>query len=392
MSGGTRHYDFAKELVKRGHSVTIVASSFHHTKYQEMKKYGEGEYLLEEVDGVKFIWFKTPAYSSNGIGRVINMLSYTLKALKFMPKLSQNKPPDIIVGSSVHLFAVWAAYRLSLRYKVPFIMEVRDLWPQTLIDMGISKWHPFVLLLGVLERYLYKKADKIISNLPYAYDYIGQFAGKEKFVWISNGVDLSNIKYTPKKSNGKFVVSYTGSIGVANNLQLLLDVVKRLKDKTNIYFRIVGDGAEKEKLKQYVEKYQLKNVSLENSVPKNEVTNILQNSDVLFLSLKDSPLYRFGISLNKLFDYMASGRVVVFAGNSKNNPINDANAGYSIRPDDVESLEKTLLEIYSLREIEREDIGKKLRKYCEENYSIKVLVDKFEFVLQTEIDSSSNHS
>jgi len=384
MSGGTRHYDFAKELVKRGHSVTIVASSFHYAKYQEMKEYGDSEYLLEAMDGIQFVWFKTPAYFGNGIGRVINMLSYTLKALKFMPKLSQNKP-DIIVGSSVHLFAVWAAYRLSLRYKVPFIMEVRDLWPQTLIDMGISKWHPFILLLGVLEKYLYKKADKIISNLPHAYEYIGQFVEKEKFVWISNGVDLSNIIYTPKESNGKFVVSYTGSMGVANNLQLLLDVAKRLKDKTNIYFRIVGEGVEKGKLKVFVNENNLLNVSIENSIPKNEVTNILQNSDVLFLSLKDSPLYRFGISLNKLFDYMASGRVIIFAGNSKNNPIKDADAGYGILPNDVIGLEKTILEIYDLPQEKRDAIGQKIRKYAEDNYSIEILVDKFEKLLEDEI-------
>jgi glycosyltransferase involved in cell wall biosynthesis len=312
------------------------------------------------------------------------MIFYTFKVLKYIPKLNLSKP-DIIVGSSVHLFAVWAAYKLSCIYNTTFVMEVRDLWPQTLIDMGISKWHPFIILLGWLEKFLYKKADKIISNLPYAYDYIGKFVKKEKFIWISNGVDLSNIKYTPKEKNDKFIISYTGAIGIANNLQILLDVAKKLKDNENIYFRIVGEGAEKEKLKVFVEENNLSNVSIENSVPKNEVTNILQNSDTLFLSLKDSPLYKFGISLNKLFDYMASGRVIIFAGNSKNNPIKDANAGYSIAPDDVEDLQKTILEIYNLSQEKRDKIGQKIRKYAEDNYSIEILVDKFEKLLVDEI-------
>lgn len=384
MSGGTRHYDFAKELIKRGHSVTIIASSFHYSKYQETKEYGNKEYLIEKIDGIDFIWIKTPAYFGNGISRVKNMISYTYKVLKYIPKLDLLKP-DVIVGSSVHLFTVWAAYKLSCRYKTPFIMEVRDLWPQTLIDMGISKWHPFIVLLSWLEKYLYNKADKIISNLPYAYDYIGQFVKKEKFEWISNGVNLSNIKYTSKEKSEKFVISYTGAIGVANNLQILLDVAKELKEKKDIFFRIVGEGAEKEKLKAFVKENNLLNVSIENSVPKNEVTNILQNSDVLFLSLKDSPLYKFGISLNKLFDYMASGRVIVFAGNSKNNPIKDANAGYSIAPDNVEVLEKTILEIYNLSQEKRDTIGQKIRKYAEYNYSIEILVDKFEKLLEDEI-------
>ena len=164
-----------------------------------------------------------------------------------------------------------------------------------------------------------------------------------------------------------------------------MEVAKKLKEKKDIYFRIVGEGAEKEKLKVFVKENKLSNVSIENSVPKNEVTNILQNSDVLFLSLKDNPLYKFGISLNKLFDYMASGRVVVFAGNSKNNPIKDANAGYSISPDDVEDLQKTILEIYNLSQEKRDKIGQKIRKYAEDNYSIEILVDKFEKLLEDEI-------
>lgn len=384
MSGGTRHYDFAKELIKRGHSVTIVASSFHYSKYKEMKEYGEKEYLEETIDDINFIWIKTPAYFGNGFSRVKNMLSYSLKVLKYIPSLDLAKP-NIIVGSSVHLFAVYSAYKLSKRYNTPFIMEVRDIWPQTLIDMGISKWHPFIILLGLLEKYLYKKADKIISNLPYAYEHIEKFVSKEKFAWISNGVDLSNIKYVEKEKNEKFIISYTGAIGIANNLQILLDVAKKVKDNENIYFRIVGEGAQKEKLKVFVEENNLSNVSIENSVPKNEVTNILQNSDVLFLSLKDSPLYRFGISLNKLFDYMASGRIIVFAGNSKNNPIKDANAGYSIAPDDVEVLQKTILEIYNLSQEKRDAIGQKIRKYAEDDYSIEILVDKFEKLLEDEI-------
>jgi glycosyltransferase involved in cell wall biosynthesis len=385
MSGGTRHYDFAKELLKRGHKVTIVASSFHYSKYQEMKEYKNKEFLLETIDEVDFIWIKTPPYIGNGLSRVKNMLSYSSQVLKIVPKLNLKKP-DIIVGSSVHLFAVWSAYKLSKRYNTPFVMEVRDLWPQTLIDMGISKWHPFIISLGWLEKYLYKKADKIISNLPYAYDYIGQFVKREKFIWISNGVDLTNIKYIPKEKNDKFIISYTGAIGVANNLQILLDVAKNLKENKNIYFRIVGDGAEKQMLKRFIIINDLQNVSIENPVPKNEVSKILESSDVLFVSLKDNPLYKYGISLNKLFDYMASGRIIIFAGNSKNNPIKDANAGYSISPDNVDLLEKTILEIYNLPNEDRIVIGQNIRKYAEENYSIEILVNKFEKLLKDEME------
>lgn len=384
MSGGTRHYDFAKELTKRGHNVTIVASGFHYSKYKEMKEYGNKEYLQESIDGVNFIWIKTPPYFGNGISRVKNMLSYTHKVLNIMPKLNL-KDPDIIIGSSVHLFAVYAAYKLSKKYNTPFIMEVRDIWPQTLIDMGISKWHPFIILLAWLEKYLYKKADRIVSNLPYAYQHIQKFVSKDKFIWISNGVDLENIKYIEKREANKFTISYTGAIGVANNLALLVDAAERLKNKKDIFFRIVGDGAEKEKLKELVKSKQLKNISVEDPVAKNEVSKILQSSDILYFNLKDSPVFNYGISSNKLFDYMASGRVIIFSTKAKNNPIKDADAGYTIEPDDIEQLEKTILEIYALQQDERNEIGRKIRQYAEDNYSISILTDKLEKLLDDEV-------
>ena len=384
MSGGTRHYDFAKELVKRGHRVTIVASSFHYAKYKEMKVYANKEYIQESIDGIDFIWIKTSPYVGNGVSRVTNMLSYTYKVLNIMPKLNL-KDPDIIIGSSVHLFAVYSAYRLSKKYNAPFIMEVRDIWPQTLIDMGISKWHPFILLLGRLEKYLYQKADKIISNLPYAFEHIQKFVSKDKFIWISNGVDLENITYIEKKQTNKFIISYTGAIGVANNLGLFVEVAEILKEKKDILFRVVGDGPEKGKLIQRVKSKKLENISIEDSVPKNEVVKILQSSDVLYFNLKDSPVFNYGISSNKLFDYMASGRVIIFSTKAKNNPLKDAGTGYTIEPDNLEQLKQTILDIYNLPQVERNSIGEKIRKYTEENYSISILTDKFEKLLEDEI-------
>ncbi len=388
MGGGTRHYDFAKVLTKRGHKVTVIASSFHYSKYKEMRTYGDKEYLQESYNGVDLVWIKTPPYFGNGASRVKSMLSYTYRVMKYIPALRLEKP-DIIIGSSVHLFAVWAAYRLSKRCHTPFVMEVRDLWPQTLIDMGISKWHPFILLLGWLERYLYRKADTIITTLPYAHNYIANYVPREKITWISNGIDLSTIPYIPKEKRDTLTVTYTGSIGVANNMELLIEAAQKLRAHTNIIFRIIGDGAEKERLKNLVAHHSLSNISIEASVPKTEVAQILIQSDVLFLSLKDSPLYKYGISLNKLFDYMAAGRVIIFAGDAQNNPIKDADAGFTIKPDDSGLLAKTILEIYNLPQEERLEIGRKIRKYAEENYSIELLAGRLEKILREEIDNKN---
>jgi len=387
MSGGTRHYDFARELIKRGHKVAIVSSSFHYSKYVEMKEYEEKEHICEYVDGIEWVWIKTPPYRGNGIARVKNMLSYTSKVLRIVPKLALSKP-DIIIGSSVHLFAVYAAYKLSQRYKIPFVVEVRDLWPQTLIDMGIPKQHPFIILLGILERFLYRKADKIISNLPYAYDYISAYAEPKKFEWISNGVDLRNIAYKEKKESSPFVVSYTGAIGIANNLEILVEAADKLKEDKNITFRIIGDGAEKEKLKEMVKTKGLTNITIEDPVVKSQIPDILAASDILYFNLKDSPVFRYGISSNKLFDYMAAGRVVIFSTNATNNPIKEANGGFTIAPDNVNELVDTIKHIVSMTHEQRAQMGKRNREYCEKFYSIKVLTDKLEKVLKDEVNNA----
>ncbi len=388
MSGGTRHYDLGKELVAKGHKVTIVASSFHYSKFVEMREYGDKESLEEDVNGVKFIWLKTRPYAGNGIGRVLNMLSYMKSAIKTLSSKNVKKP-DIIIGSSVHMFAVYAGYRLAKRYNVPFVMEVRDIWPKTLVDMGISKWHPFVILLGVMESFLYKKSDKILTNLPYAYEHIEQYVDRDKVVWISNGVDMDNIKYTPKEKSDKFVISYTGAIGTANNLQILLEVAKRLKGHEDIYFQIVGDGPEKPSLLRYKEEHELSKVNILDSVAKDKVSDILANSDVLFFNLKDSPIFQFGISSNKLFDYMASGRIIIFSSNAKNNPIKDSQSGFSIEPDNIEALEETILKIYKMPLEERVSMGLKARDYVEKNFSTKVLGDKLENFLKELVDSKN---
>ncbi len=383
MSGGTRHYDFAKELVKRGHKVTIIASSFHYSKYTEMKQYQNNQtYILETIDSIDFIWIKTPPYKGNGIGRVKNMLSYMNQSVRLLPQLNLAKP-NIIIGSSVHLFAVYAAYKLSKTYDVPFVMEVRDLWPQTLIDMGISKWHPFVILLGVLEKYLYKKADKIITNLPFAYQYIETLGiNRDKIVWISNGVDLDNIIYKQKQKTKQFIVTYTGSIGIANNLDILLDVAKKFDQQNDIVFKIVGEGPLKNILLKRIENENIKNITINDAVPKNKVSEILTKSDILYVGLKDSPLYRYGMSMNKIYDYMGAGRPIIFSSNSVNNPIADGNCGVTTNPDRKDELYDAIIKLHIMSQDERNKLGLNGHEYAKINFSIQVLVDKLENLLK----------
>jgi len=386
LPGGTRHFDFSKELTERGYNVTIFASSFHYSLLRETKDYGKSSYIIEDYDGVRFVWIKTSPYSRNDWRRVLNMLSYSVRAYNVAKKIDIEKP-DVIIGSSVHLFAVYTAYLLSKHYKVPFIMEVRDLWPQTLIDMGVSRWNPFVILLGILERFLYKRAQKIISVLPKAYEYITSLGiPLEKIEWIPNGVDLKRFEYIGNnlEKETKFKVLYTGAHGIANGLDVLLDTAKILKERgyNNIIMELVGDGPEKKRLMKRAIEEGLDNVSFKDPVKKDKVLKVQAEADILFFNLLAKDTFKYGISSNKLFDYLASGRPVIFASNASNNPVEEAKAGITVPSEDPEAVAEAIINLYKMSEKERLKMGENGRKYVKEYHDIPVLVDKLEKVIQ----------
>ncbi|CUV66262.1 Glycosyl transferase group 1 [Sulfurovum sp. enrichment culture clone C5] len=390
MSGGTRHYDFAKELIKRGYQVTIISSSIHYSTYKELKDYKENNYLKENIDGIEWIWIKTPIYVGNGARRVRNMLSFMHSVSSTVPKLNLIKP-DIIIGSSVHLFAVYAAYKLSKKYKVPLVMEVRDLWPQTLIDMGISKWHPFILLLAWLEKFLYKKANKIITLLPKAHLYIEKLGiEKEKIVWISNGANINHLKHTKKLDSNKFNVVYTGSVGVANDLSVLVGVANILKDKDEIHFTIIGNGVMKQGLINEAKNLNLKNITFLDPVPKSEVYNYLYSASLLYVGLKNLPLYRYGMSMNKIFDYMSVAKPVLFVSDIDENIVNDARCGFVIKNPSPNKIADLIEKISQMPSNELKILGKNGYDYMTKFFSTKVLCDKLENILKEVIDNEKS--
>jgi glycosyltransferase involved in cell wall biosynthesis len=386
--GGTRHFDLSKELVKKGHRVKIFASSFLYSRLKETQEYGKEEvYKLENYDGVEFVWIKTVPYTQNDFRRFYNMLSYCKNVKKAVSSLHDK--PDIIIGSSVHLFAVNTAFNISRKLKVPFVMEVRDLWPQTLIDLGMSKFHPFVLLLGYLEKKLYSKALKIITLLPKSAEFIAsKGVPNSKIEWIPNGISLEKFENLLDNypSNKIFTLSYTGAIGKANNLQVVLEAAKLLKEE-KVLFRIVGEGPERENLIKFKEENNLNNVEILPPVPKSEVIDILKSSDALIFNLEDSPVFKYGISSNKLFDYLAAARPIIFSAKASNNPVDEARAGITVPPNSPEEFSKAVLKLKNMTKEELREMGKRGFDYVKENHSIEKLSVKLEELLKKTIEN-----
>jgi glycosyltransferase involved in cell wall biosynthesis len=399
LPGGTRHFDLAKELVKRGWQVVIFASSFRHYIYKDFKLSPGKHWKLEDMEGVKFLWLRTLPYQRNDWHRVLNMISYMLRAWRLGRKLPRLIPevqrPDVVIGSSVHLLAVLAAYRVAKLYKARFIMEVRDLWPQTIIDMGeLSERSPLTQLIRTLERFLYRRAERIITLLPKAGEYIvAQGICEEKIIWIPNGVDLSRFQIRVRsKSEGSFQVMYLGAHGQANALDVLLQAAKIIQDEgyRNVKFVLIGDGPEKPHLMQMAEALQLRNVEFRASVQRTEVPRVLNSADAVALILNDLPLYRYGISLNKLYDYMAAGKPVLLAGNPANNPVEEAKCGIIVPPQNPQALADAIIRLYTTSPEEREVIGQRGREYVKEHYDIRRLVERLERTLKEVLEESSS--
>ncbi len=384
--GGTRHYALARELVRRGHRVTIVASSVEYLTRQERHLGPREIYRLEQVEGVPFLWLRTLPYRGNSLARVGNMLTFTWRVLRWAPRVL-TAPPDVIVGSSPHPFAAWAASRLAAHFRVPFVLEVRDLWPQSLIELGnFAPWHPFILGLAALERHLYRRAARIITLLPGAVDHIRAKGGDPaRVVWIPNGLDLTLVPPPqPPPEDGVFTVMYAGAHGRANGLDVALAAARELQRVAAppVRFVFVGDGPEKPALQAQARAWGLRNVRFEDPVPKREVYRRLQQADAFLMILRPSPVFRWGVSPNKLFDFMAMARPVLFCVQTPYNPVAEAGAGLSVPPGNAQALARALQQLAALSPRERWEMGLRGRRYVERAHAMPVLAARLEQTLQ----------
>jgi glycosyltransferase involved in cell wall biosynthesis len=298
------------------------------------------------------------------------------------------KKPEVIIGTSVHPLTVLAAYLLSINKKSRFIFEITDLWPQTLVDMGALPERSIITCtLRALEKFLFHKAEKIITLMPDAYKYItAKGILRDKVIWIPQCIELSLYDKTGQYTGElkkSFNVMYLGKHGVANELCIILEAALIVKEtKYPIQFIFIGDGAEKSNLINMAKEMSLTNVEFRDAVPKNEVPLVLSEADAFIVILKNIPLYQYGISLNKLCDYFAAGRPVIFAGKSSNNPVEEANSGISVPPEDPQAVADAIIRLIEMTPSQRLQLGTNGRLYVEKYHTVNKLADKMEIILK----------
>lgn len=387
-----RPYYLAKEWIKKGHKVLIVAASFSHLRKKNIEL--SDEYSTEQISGIDYLWIKTPEYFSNGLSRFKNMLTFVRKLNKRAKKIASDFKPDAVIASSTYPMDIVPAKKIAKLSNAKLVFEIHDLWPLSPQEIGgYSKFHPFIMFIQHFENKAYKKSDKVISILPKTLEHTKKHGlSEEKWTHIPNGIfmdDWNNsieipVTYTELfkelKQNGKKIIGYAGGHALSNSLDSFVEAAIALKDNNKYIFVLVGDGVEKENLKKKADN--ITNIKFLDSVNKKSIPDLLSYFDILYIGWNRSPLYRFGISPNKVFDYMMSEKPIIHAVEAGNDMVKDANAGLSIEPENPEKLVDAIKKLSTKSDNELKQMGMNGKKYVLENHEYSVLADKFLDVLK----------
>ena len=392
-AGSTRHgmefrpFYLAREWVRAGHCVQIVAASFSHIRAIQPEL---NDFVLDEqIEGIDYRWYATPSYQGNGAGRVKNMLAFMRALWRDGQRLARVFKPDVVIASSTYPMDIWPARRIAKLANAKLVYEVHDLWPLSPMELGrMSKWHPFIMWVQMAEDYAYRHADKVVSILPKAKEYMcSRGMAPQKFVYVPNGVDeeewaqSADLPQEVKESldalraKGLPLVGYAGTHGLSNALDVLLDAASRLKGKAEVV--MVGTGPDREALLARVASEGLTNVTMLPAISKQSIPRFLDDVDIAYIGWHPNPLYRFGISPNKLMDYMMAGKPVVHSVSAGNDPVTEAGCGITVPPGDVVAVVDAVLELAAMSQSARNCMGQAGKTAILQNQTYKVLAKRF---------------
>jgi Glycosyltransferase len=385
-----RPYYFAKEWIKQGHVVTIIAASFTHIRKKNPDV--ENDFQEISIDGIRYVWIKTPQYH-NIFQRVLNIYAFVSKLNRKAKNIVQRYKPDIVISSSTYNFDIYPAIKIARYAEAKLVYEVRDLWPLTPIELGgYSKYHPFIMAMQKAENVAYRKADSVVSVLPCVHSYMHQHGlDLKRLAIIPNGIpkedwNKENIKalsnnelssfIAQEKAKGKIIIGFTGAHGQANALQYLLDSALLVNNRLFTII-LLGDGRDKKSLQKYAKDKIIENVFFYSPISKQEIPSFLNLCDILYIGLVAKSLFRFGISPNKIMDYMMAAKPIISAISAGNDLISEAQCGITVEPENPQAIADGILKLAALSEEEREAMGKRGRDYILKNQTYDILAKRF---------------
>lgn len=384
-----RPYFLGKPWVKLGNKVSIIASSFAHTRVIQPDI--KNNLQKECIDGINYYWIKCPEYKGIGTQRLINFLFFIIQLIFHSRRIANTLKPEIVIASSTFLLDIYPAYLIAKFTKSKLVYEFPDLMPISLTEVfNYKKYHPFILLLAITERFIYKVSSRIVCVLPNGYEHMSKFGLlKEKYSFVPNGLDIeswheSNGKLPPVliekinefKSKDFFLIGYAGYISKQNSLETLINSAVLLKDE-KICFLIVGDGPFKKEIVEMAENKSLKNLIFFDPIPKVSVPAFLNQMDALFIAFRKLKLYEYGVNTNKLYDYLMSGKPVIQSQNAGNDLVAEANCGISCPAEDPDSVKQGILKLKNMSTEDRRRLGLNGQNHVINNYDYKILSKRY---------------
>jgi len=381
-----RPYYLAQEWLKMGHQVTILVASHSHIRQHNHQMNQDIEEEL--IDGIRYVWINTPDYKGNGLGRIKNMFAFINKSWIKAGYFAKTFQPDVVIASSTYPSDNYIAKKIAKLSGAKYIYEVHDLWPLSPMELGdMSKYHPFIIAMQHAENLAYRKADAVISMLPNTQEHMKAHGLKlKKWHYVPNGILLDEWKQ-PMKLNletktviesiqTKFntSIAYTGTLGLANALDSFILAAKNLP---KVAFILVGKGPEKENLEKQINELAVKNVFLLNSIGKQEIPSLLQMFDILYIGLQRQSLFRFGISPNKLIDYMMASKPIIQAIDAGNNVVKEVGCGIDIEPENPQSLVTAVERLINTSQEDLDKMGKNGHEFVIKNHDYHILAKNF---------------
>jgi glycosyltransferase involved in cell wall biosynthesis len=371
--GGMRHYELARGVAQRGHQVSIVASDLSYKTGKRIVDH-RGLVSVQELEGMRIMRAYTyPSLHRSFAWRMVSFVSFMLTS---MVAALRAGAADLVMSTSPPIFQAVSAWVVALMRRCPFLLEIRDLWPAFAIDIGLLANPVMIALSRGLESFLYARAAHIMVNSPAYQDYLLEKGiASSKITLIPNGADIDLFDPTTSgesirrqwKLDGKFVVTYAGALGLANDLPTILRAAQRLRAQPDIHFLVVGDGKERTNLETLADELDLPNLTFTGSVVKAELPSVLAASDVCVATLKDIPMFRTTYP-NKVFDYMAAGRATILAIDGViRQVVEAAGGGIFVPPGDDAAMAKVVQRLSQDRQLVQ-SMGCSARDYVVEHF------------------------